>query len=31
MKNSAEWLNGNKIFQNVQKTKMVIFKHQRKN
>ena len=28
MKNSAEWLNMNKISLNVQKTEMVIFKHQ---
>ena len=28
MKNSAEWLNTNKISLNVQKTEMVIFKHQ---
>ena len=30
MKNLTDWLNGNKISLNVQKTELVIFKHQRK-
>ena len=30
MKNLTVWLNANKIFVNVQKTELVIFKHQRK-
>ena len=30
MKNLTDWLNANKISLNVQKTKFVIFKHQRK-
>ena len=30
MKNLTDWLNANKISLNVQKTKLVIFKHQRK-
>ena len=31
MKNLTDWLNANKISLNVQKTELVIFKHQRKN
>ena len=30
MKNLTDWLNANKISLNVQKTELVIFKHQRK-
>ena len=30
MKNLIDWLNANKISLNVQKTELVIFKHQRK-
>ena len=30
MKNLTNWLNANKISLNVQKTELVIFKHQRK-
>ena len=31
MKNLTDWLNANKISLNVQKTELVIFKHQRNN
>ena len=31
MKNLSDWLNANKISLNVKKTKLVIFKHKKKN